>query len=447
MGSSILLVDDDESVYQTILGVFSSDPSLSIIYAKDGSEGLINLQEKNPDVCIVDYNMPGITGLEFIKKAQCLHPNIPIIALTAYGNTNLNVDFLKAGAFRYIEKPFDIDEFKITIGDALSTVHLKKEHQQFQSIVTLHSDISEIVGNSPVMKTLFELISKVSSTDLTVLIEGESGTGKELVASAIHERSNRSRRPFIRFNCAAIPETLIESELFGYEKGAFTSADQKKLGRFELAHNGTLFIDEIGELDISLQVKLLRVLQEREFERIGGTVPIQTNVRVICATNRNLQDMVRKGLFRDDLYYRLNVFPIFVPPLRDRSTDIILLTHHFTKLLSKKYNKPSLKISPAALEILSSYTWKGNVRELENVISRATILCTSDTITPDLLHIDDTTFSSQIEQASSRQWTEDQLVKHYAQHVYNLCNGNKKKTAKFLNINYRTLIKRLSDIV
>tara|TARA_A100001011_G_scaffold375425_1_gene436950 strand:+ start:628 stop:2073 length:1446 start_codon:yes stop_codon:yes gene_type:complete len=438
------IIDDETSIIEAIKSVL--DPTIyEFICAKDGKEGLQQFLKQGPDITVVDFNMPSMNGVEFVKAAQSINTETPIIVMTAYGNRDLNVSFLKEGAFRYLEKPFDIDEFKLIIEDALKQKKLINENKTLQQILTLNKEFPEIIGKSKTMHNLFNAINQVAKTDATILIQGESGTGKELIANAIHEKSLFSSGPFIRFNCAALPETLMESELFGHEKGAFTGADQQKLGRFELAEKGTIFLDEVGELSLSMQVKLLRVLQEKEFERVGGTKVISCDVRILAATNKNLLELSQNQEFREDLYYRLSVFPIETPPLRKREGDIPILAEFFLKKYAKRYNKRIKGFAKQTLEKLETYPWYGNVRELENIVSRAVILCENDLIRPDHICLQTTSQKSFLGQALENNWNEEQLVKEYAKLMFAKHNYNKKKTCEELGITFRTLVARINE--
>lgn len=441
----ILVIDDEDYVRQSIHDTLQSD-NFVIEEADNGKTGLKKMTDLQPDVVIVDYKMPEMNGLEFIKAAKSINNDIPVIIMTAHGNKELSLHFLKEGAFRYVEKPFDIEEFSHTVHEAISHYNLLTENKKLHDIIQINEEFPEIIGDSPKMLEVFELINKVANTDLTILINGESGTGKELIAQAMHEKGDVSSGPFIRFSCAALSETLIESELFGHEKGAFTGAEKLKLGRFELAENGTIFLDEVGELSLNTQAKLLRILQEKEFERIGGTQTIKTNARVVTATNRNLQEMVENKTFREDLYYRLNVFPIQIPPLRERGQDIEKIAQFFLKKFCKKYNKTINSFSKRAIDAIMAYKWNGNVRELENVISRGVILCTTTQIDLDCLGIEVGNDKNPIQYALDEKLSEEELVKRYAAAVYKQCNYSKKETAEFLGINYRTLVSRLEGM-
>ena len=359
----LLIIDDDETIIFSF-NTFLNKDNYTIEFAKNGKEGLEKLSSFQPNVIIADYKMPEMTGLEFIKASKIIAPLTPVIIMSAFGDTNTKRIFFEEGAFEYMEKPFDIEEILKIINKALNC---KTNDNHYSSCETF-------IGESSVIRNLFNKIDKVTLTDITILIEGESGTGKDLIANHIHNNSNYSKSPFISINCAAIPENLIESELFGYEKGAFTGADEQKIGKFELAKNGTLFLDEIGELPLTIQAKLLRVLQNKTIERIGSTKSIQSNARIIAATNKNLHDMVKNGTFREDLYYRLTTFPLTVPPLRLRDNDILIIADYLLKKYCKDFNKEEKKFTDSGSVALKKYHWPGNVRELQNVISRIVLI-------------------------------------------------------------------------
>ncbi len=372
-----LLIADDEANLRKVLSALLKQDGHEPTSVENGSQALTAVKEGGIDILITDLKMPGMTGLELLAKVQQIDPDLPVIVITAHGTVETAVAALKQGAFDYITKPFDKEELRLAVRKAVSARNIRS-HQ-------LHDDGDpqsrhRIIGQAPGMHEVYQIIDKVAATPSSVLITGESGTGKELVASAIHRNSDRSKHPIIKVNCAAIPKDLIESEFFGYEQGAFTGAVGSKPGRFELADGGTLFLDEIGEIPNSMQVKLLRALQESEFERVGGVRTIQVNVRLIAATNRNLMEEIDAGNFREDLYYRLNVVPIALPPLRERISDVELLVDAFVNKYNRRLNRSISGIRPEALAALKSYHWPGNIRELENVIERTMLFAESNEI-------------------------------------------------------------------
>lgn len=348
--------------------------------ASGGEEGLKLLTAGEVDLVLLDLTMPQMNGIEVLKQIRLLKPLLPVIMLTGTSMVKAAVEAMKAGATDYLTKPFDPEELILVIENVLSKSSLEKEVQRLhQEIGTLYN-FEHLVGISQVMNEIYEKIELLADTKTTVLITGESGTGKELVARALHYNSNRKDKPFVAINCAAIPETLIESELFGHERGAFTDAQGKRIGQFEAAHEGTLFLDEIGDLSFTTQAKILRVIQEREFMRVGGSQTIKSDVRLITATNKNLEEAVKKGEFRSDLYYRINVVPLYLPSLRERKEDIALLVKHFLRKKANEEKKPVKEIAPEALSLLIQYDWPGNVRELENVVARIFTLSSGITI-------------------------------------------------------------------
>ncbi|GAB4487913.1 MAG: sigma-54 dependent transcriptional regulator [Thermodesulfovibrionales bacterium] len=378
----ILVIDDDESV-RDLLGSFFTGQGFEVSTASDGESGVELLKEEKFDLFFVDLVMPGMGGLDVLSEVSKNGIPTPGIVITAYAAVKTAVEAMKRGAFDYATKPFILDELLIIANRALSVSRLSKENQMLKRQLKRKFTFHGLIGSSPEMQKIYRLIEKVADTDSTVIISGESGTGKEIVAKTIHYNSSRSQNLFVPLNCAAIPRDLLESELFGHEKGAFTGAVSTRIGRFELANNGTILLDEVGELHPSLQVKLLRVLQEREFERVGGTRTIKVDVRVIAATNQDLEAATRDGKFREDLFYRLNVIPIHLPPLRDRKEDIPLLVDHFMTVFCKRRKKEPLTIASRTMDRFLRYPWPGNVRELENTIERLVILNDSGTVTPD----------------------------------------------------------------
>ena len=365
-----LLIVDDEKNYLVVLEALLSPEGYEIMTSDKAQEALRLLQEADVDLVLTDMKMPGMSGMELLEEAKKIKPEVPVIMMTAYGTIEMAVEAMKKHAYDYITKPFQNEELKLTIRKALENYRLVKENRRLSEALSERHGYRNIVGKSKSMMKVYDLIDKVAQSKASVLITGPSGTGKELIAKAIHYESLRKDRPFISVNCGALAETLLESELFGHEKGAFTGAIAMKKGRFELADGGTLFLDEIGDMSPPLQVKLLRVLQEMEFERVGGTKTIKVDVRVLSASNRNLKDDVASGVFREDLFYRLNVIHIEVPPLRERMEDVRLLVTHFIE----KYGGSKIELTPQAWEALYTHSWPGNIRELENVIERAVVL-------------------------------------------------------------------------
>lgn len=371
--NTVLIVDDERN-YLLVLEALLSEEGYQVITAEGAQSGLEALQDHELDVVITDMKMPGIDGMEFLERIRLQEPDLPVIMMTAFGSVEKAVEAMRKGAFDYILKPFKNEELKVTIRKAIDHSQLVRQNRQFARELQDRYRFGSIIGKSAQMQRIFQLIEKVAPTKATVLVTGASGTGKELIARAIHYNSPRKDQPFISVNCGALPETLLESELFGHEKGAFSGAVSQRKGRFELAHEGTLFLDEISEMSTPLQVKLLRILQEMEFERVGGTQTLKVDVRVVAASNRNLKEEVASGRFRADLFYRLNVVHVFLPPLRERTDDVLLLVNHFLTKYGKDNKQDPISISAEAMKYILDYPWPGNVRELENVIERSIIL-------------------------------------------------------------------------
>jgi two-component system NtrC family response regulator len=369
-----ILIVDDEKNYLVVLEALLSSEGYEIITANYAKDALHLIEESDLDLIITDMKMPAMSGMELLVESKKMKPEVPVIMMTAFGTIEMAVEAMKKQAYDYITKPFKTEELKPTITTARENYRLIKENRRLHEALSERYRHGNIIGRSKPMLKIYDLIGKVALSKASILIAGPSGTGKELIAKAIHFESPRKDRPFVSINCGALTETLLESELFGHERGAFTGAISMKKGRFELADGGTLFLDEVGEMPASLQVKLLRVLQEMEFERVGGTRSIKVDVRVLSASNRILKEEVAEGLFREDLYYRLNVITIEVPPLRERSEDIKLLVQHFIEKYRRDDGKSEIEISPEAWKVFFQYQWPGNVRELENVIERAVVL-------------------------------------------------------------------------
>lgn len=367
----VLLIDDEPRVRTSLKMVL--EPLYDILQAGDGHEGLDIFRKQEPDLVLLDVILPGTDGLAVLQTLRMERNVTPVIMLTGTKSVKTAVDAMKLGAADYLSKPFDVDELRIVIDRTLNSSELEQEVKSLRAQVVRRYAFHNLIGKSEGMQDIYSKIEQVADSRTTVLITGESGTGKELVAKALHYNSSRRDRPFVALNCAALPETLIESELFGHEKGSFTDATARRTGQFELAHTGTLFLDEIGDLSAVTQAKLLRVIQEREFTRIGGVQPIKVDVRIVAATNKNLDDLVRKGQFREDLYYRINVIALYLPPLRERSEDIPLLAKHFLEKRLEEEKRPQIEFNKDALELLTRYSWPGNVRELENFVEQAFI--------------------------------------------------------------------------
>ncbi|HET98121.1 MAG TPA: sigma-54-dependent Fis family transcriptional regulator [Desulfurivibrio alkaliphilus] len=378
-----VLVIDDEPNYLIILGELLRDEHYEVFTAASGEEALNIIHRSDLDLIITDMRMPGMDGLALLKTVKAQHPDLPMIMITAFGEVDKAVEAMRNGAFNYLAKPFNNDELLVSVRKAIEHYEIIRENTRLRAEISQQTSYANMVGKSRRMREIYSLIDKVAPAPTSVLITGESGTGKELVARAIHNRSPREKGPFISINCAGLPETLLESELFGHEKGAFTGAVALRKGRFELADHGTLLLDEVGEMPLPLQAKLLRVLQERTFERVGGSSTLKVDVRIIAATNKDLKEEVDLGNFREDLYYRLNVVHIHLPPLRERQDDIPILASHFVNKFAKALERPRLQITPETIRLLGTMPWEGNVRELENTIERAAVLCAGDLITPD----------------------------------------------------------------
>ncbi len=377
-----ILIVDDEKNYPTILGEVLKEEAFTPITASSSLEAIDILKQNSVDLVLTDVKMPGMSGIELLERIKEINPDLPVIVMTAHGSVEMAVEAMQKGAYTYILKPFDNETLVAHVSKAISIHKIVKENMMLRDVLSSKFSFGNIIGKSKPMKALYETIKKVAPTSASILIEGESGTGKELVAKSIHFNSPRNNKAFIAVNCSAFAETLLESELFGHEKGSFTGASTLRKGRFEMADKGSIFLDEIGELPMGLQVKLLRVLQEKSFERVGGTHPIDVDFRLIAATNKNLENEVGNGHFREDLYYRLNVIKAVIPPLRERQEDIPLLINHFIEKYSHE-RKPSeivTGVSQDAAKLIYAHTWPGNVRELENMIERAVILSHDDQI-------------------------------------------------------------------
>ncbi len=377
---NLLIVEDEKSQREMLEG-FLLRQGFSVLSADGGGKALAEVRRAHFDLVLLDYKMPGMDGFQTLREMKKINPELAVVMMTAYGTIETAVQAMKEGAADYLTKPIDLDELLLLIEKVSEKILLLRENKELKEQLRERYRFDQIVYGSGTMEEVMNLTGRVAKSEATVLIRGESGTGKELIANAIHYSSPRADRPFIKVNCTALPENLLESELFGHEKGAFTGAIQRRIGRFEQAHTGSVFLDEIGDLSPSLQMKLLRFLQEKEFERVGSNQTIKADVRVMTATNRDLEEGIRRGTFREDLYYRLNVIAIFLPPLRERRGDIPLLIDHFLQKYSEKNRRPIPKISKEARDLLLQYAYPGNVRELENILERSLVVSRSDTIT------------------------------------------------------------------
>jgi len=443
---TILLVDDDEA-HRTMLKVNLLGEGYRIEEVADGDEVLPYLKRHEVELILLDMKMVRMDGLSTLSVLLQAGYKVPVIVLTAFSSVEGAVEAMKKGAFDYISKPIDIAELKLLVSRALSFRSLTEENTQLKNRLGEQFSFKNIIGKSSAMQEMFATLSMVAPTDATVLITGESGTGKELVANALHQNSARKEFSFIKLNCAALNENLLESELFGHEAGAFTGAASRRKGRFELAHNGTLFLDEIGDMSLQTQAKILRVLQEREFERLGGAESIKVDVRLLAATHKDLQAMIEEGTFRQDLYFRLSVVPVHLPALRERHMDIPQLAGHFLKLFADKNRKDIKGLHPEALNLLLQYDWPGNIRELENMMERAVILCHGEQITPqDLppqLLSDDVRGIKKTQNGDG--FTLRDMEREVIRSTLEKTGNNKSQTAKQLGVARQTLLNKIKE--
>ena len=446
----ILVVDDDQGI-RDFLEILLSREGYKVKTASGGKEAVALCKKKKFDLVITDLKMPKMDGIDLLRAIKEISPETLVILITGYASGETAVEAMKEGAYDYLEKNFTVDELKTAVCDALSKKGVKEEDARFIKGVEDADSFEDMIGKSKVMLHVYSLIKKVSDSSTNVLILGESGTGKELVSQAIHHNSSRKNKPFVVINCGGVPENLLESEFFGYMKGSFSGAYADKPGLFEIAGGGTIFLDEIGELSPFLQVKLLRVVQEKTFRRIGGSDDIKVDVRIISATNQNLEEKVKKGEFREDLFYRLNVIPLRLPPLRERKQDIPLLINHFIEKYAKQSGKNVKKISPYALQLLMDYPFPGNVRELENIIERSVTLETGNIILPENLFISDPDVGSHndIELDESGIDLNEELKrfeKRLIEKVLEKTKNSKTKAAKYLNVSYDSFLYRLEKL-
>jgi two-component system response regulator HydG len=445
--NTILIVDDD-SAHRTMLRTLVGGWGYDIVEADDGSTAIEQVQQRPFDLVLMDVRMLKVSGIEALEHIKAFNPSIPVTIMTAYSSVETAIEALKKGAYDYLTKPLDFDKLRLTLERAMEHTQLKEENRILKESLGRHFDIRNIVGRSPAMVNLLETVAHVAPSEATVMITGDSGTGKELVAGAIHFNSPRKNGPFIKINCAAITETLLESELFGHEKGSFTGADRRKEGRFFQANGGSLFLDEVSEMPLTMQVKLLRVLQEREVTRVGGDKVIKVDVRLIVATNQNLLDLILKGLFREDLYYRLNVVSLKLPPLRERRDDIPLLARHFLEVFAEKNRKEIKGFTPQAMDQLIKHLWPGNVRELMNAVERGVVLTHSEYLDEQDLTLMQNG-AQQPEEASHAlshidiDMPLDEVEKATILRTLEAVAGNKSEAARRLGITRKTLHKKL----
>lgn len=439
MPSGNILIIDDEPKMCKILKFALEPEGYAVTTAENAEMGLKKFCNNSFDLVITDLKMPGKDGLFVLESVKKQNPQTEVILMTAYATAQNAVEAMKKGAYDYIIKPFEMDELKLKVKHIMEKRRLTEENVQLKKELKDKYSLENMVGQSGSMQEVYKMVERVAPTDATVLIRGESGTGKELVAQAIHHLSPRASEPFVAVNCSALPESLLESELFGHEKGAFTGADKMKLGRFELAGCGTIFLDEIGDISPAIQIKLLRVLQNRQIERLGGTQTIQIKARTIAATNRNLEEALKEGTFREDLYYRINVFPIYLPPLRDRKEDIPDLVIHFLK----KFGREENAIESAALELLMNHRWPGNVRELQNVLERSLIMSATGIIKVEDLppHIRNAPIFKESTnfEIPNEGLTLEEVEKRLIKNAIKKAGGNKSRAAKLLGITRRKL--------
>ncbi len=450
----ILVIDDDPKV-PWILSEGLGD-KYEIVSARDGDEGIQVLSKTKPNLVLLDIKMPGKSGIDVLEKVKSMDSQLDVIMLSGHGDTHNIVESIRRGASEFINKPFDVREVEIHIQNVLEKNRLKRELSQLKSELKAKSQANELIGDSPGIVEVNNIIEQVAGSELTVLIRGESGTGKEIIARRIHNLSARNNESIVKVNCAAIPRDLLEAELFGYEKGAFTGAHKTKPGRFEIASNGTMFLDEIGDMPLELQSKLLQVLEQREFVRVGGIKNIKVDVRIVCATNRDLEKAIEEGTFRDDLYYRLNEITITVPPLRDRREDIPLLVDYFLKRYSLLYDKNIKSISGSAMKALIDYDWPGNVRQLENLLKQIVVRNDENIIysslgnstanqnkkRPEFEVVNgEKDYSLKKRVAKAVEYEEKSLIKE----VLNKTNWNRRKAAEILGISYRSLLYKIKD--
>jgi DNA-binding NtrC family response regulator len=453
----VLLVEDKDSLRQMLRHALEAQGHV-VLEARDETEAVHQIRQSRPAVVLTDLKLPVGDGFGVLRSAKELDPELPVVVMTAYGSIQDAVRAMREGATDFLAKPVDPDHLLLMVERAIAQRRMMAEYILLKEEMAERRGAPRIIGEDGKLRHVLQQLHRAAATDATVLLEGESGTGKELFARGLHALSPRADAPFVAINCAAIPDTLLETELFGHEKGAFTGAVARKAGRFELAHRGTLFLDEIGDLPLPLQAKILRALEEKRFERVGGTQSLHVDVRVVAATNRNLKQRVAERQFREDLFFRLSVFPIQIPPLRERSRDVVILARHFVDRFCRDLNKKPLVLSTAALDELNSYAWPGNVRELQNCIERAVILCDGDTIQP--RHLNLSFRQAATVSAATTPWedidlsgTMTEVVRRVTSEVerrkldraLSEAAGNKQRAAEALQISYKTMLQKLKE--
>jgi DNA-binding NtrC family response regulator len=443
-----ILIVEDEAKMRRLLELNLGEDGFATLSASDAESGLKLLRESDVDLVVTDLKLPGMNGLEFLQAIKRQNAVLPVVVMTAFGSVETAVEAMKAGASDYVLKPFSLSEMRMVIRKELDVHKLREENRSLREALGKRYEHPNVVARSAKMQEVLATVGRVAPTNSTVLLGGESGVGKDLIARAVHEKSRRASGPFIKINSSAIPENLLESELFGYEKGAFTGAGASKPGKFELADKGTLFLDEIGDVPLAIQVKLLRVLQEREFERLGGTRTVKVDVRLVAATNRDLREALEQGTFREDLYYRLNVVPIDIAPLRQRKEDIPDLVNLFVSRFAGDSGKPVEGITPEAMQILVNYHWPGNVRELQNIIERACALAKGTVLKVEDIHLDtrparavNGSGNFLPEGMTLEQWEDEMILESLRR-----ANGNKSQAARLLGLSRNALRYRLSKI-
>ena len=442
----LLVIDDEPGVRASVRMIL--DGVCEVLEAPDGPAGIETVRSRDVDMCLLDVRLPGMEGIEVLERLKRLDAGLEVVLVTAVRTVRTAVEAMKLGAYDYLTKPFAADDLRGVVHRALERRALHREVRYLRDELARHEGFDQLVGRSPAMRRVYEIVRQVADTTATILITGESGTGKELIARAIHRQGVRRDRPFVAVNCAALPAELLESELFGHERGAFTGAHARKLGKFEVAHTGTLFLDEVGTLRLDLQPKLLRALQEREIERVGGSRAIRVDVRIIAASNADLRQAVAMGRFREDLFYRLHVVPIVVPPLRERREDVAPLARHFLAKYAQQFGKVVSDISPGALEALERYSWPGNVRELENIVARSVALTAEPVVQLDQIPLDvalvpaEPAGEDQLNLREARQEVERMLI----QRALDRASGNQTVAARLLGMHRNTLLVKLAQL-